>query len=72
MQSIIYTQAPVCQKCLFQMRELLESTGWIHPRQGLKHGGAGQLVLQFWKYERPQTKINSKIQFAWPINGKEK
>ena len=49
MQSIIYTQAPVCQKCLFQMRELLESTGWIHPRQGLKHGGAGQLVLQFWK-----------------------
>ena len=49
MQSMIYTQAPVCQKLLFQMRELLENRGWIHPRQGLKHGGVGQLVLQFWK-----------------------
>ena len=49
MQSMIYTQASVCQKLLFQMRELLENRGWIHPRQGLKHGGVGQLVLQFWK-----------------------
>ena len=49
MQSMIYTQAPVCQKRLFEMRELLESLEWIHPRQGLKHGGVGQLVQQFWK-----------------------
>ena len=49
MQSIVYTKAPVCPKRLFQMRELLENTGWIHPRQSLKHGGVGQLVLQYWK-----------------------
>lgn len=47
MQSMIYTQAPVCQKHLFQMHEFLESLGRIHPRRGLKHGGVGQLVLQF-------------------------
>ena len=52
MQSMIYTQAPVCQKRLFQMHELLESLGWIHPRQGLKRDGVGQFVLQFWKIKK--------------------